>query len=68
MHGKKEISVWFFIGVLLLIYGVLIIGASMTSGPEPNVMFSEYHVGNYWGVLLVVLGLIYSVAFRPGRG
>ena len=27
MHEQQEISVWFFIGVLLAIYGVLIVGA-----------------------------------------
>ena len=68
MHGKEEISVWFFIGVLLLIYGVLIIGATMSSGTEPNVVYSDYHIGNWWGALLVVLGVIYSVAFRPRKG
>ncbi|HEY3838330.1 MAG TPA: hypothetical protein VGL72_17245 [Bryobacteraceae bacterium] len=64
-HGKEELSVWFFIGVLLLIYGILIIGATVTSGPESNVVFGEYHIGTWWGALLAVLGLIYTLAFRP---
>ena len=65
MHGQKEISVWFFIGVLLLIYGVLIIGATLTSGTQDNVKFAEYHVGTWWGALLFVIGAIYAIAFRP---
>jgi heme A synthase len=64
---KQEISVWFFIGVLLLIYGVLIIGATVTSGAESNVVFGEYHVGTWWGALLAVLGALYTFAFRPGK-
>lgn len=68
MHGKKEISVWFFIGVLSLIYGILIIGATATSGSEPGVMFGEYHVGTWWGGLLAVLGTFYSIVFRPRKG
>ena len=30
MHRTGMISIWFFIGVLLLIYGVLILGAGLT--------------------------------------
>ena len=67
MQAKNEISVWFFIGVLLLIYGVLIIGATVTAGAEPGVVFGQYHVGTWWGLLLVVLGLVYSIAFRPRK-
>jgi len=66
-HGKQEISVWFFIGVLLFIYGILIIGATVTSPPESNVMFAEYHIGNWWGALLLVLGAFYSYTFRPRK-
>jgi hypothetical protein len=66
-HGKQEISVWFFIGVLLVIYGFLIIGATVTSGPQENVKFAEYHIGTWWGALLLVIGAFYSVAFRPGK-
>jgi hypothetical protein len=65
MHPKQEISVWFFIGVLLLIYGVLIVGATLTSGPQDNVVFAEYHIGTWWGALLFVIGVFYTVAFRP---
>ena len=66
-HGKQEISVWFFIGVLLVIYGFLIIGATLTSGVQDNVVFAEYHIGTWWGALLLVIGAFYSVTFRPRK-
>jgi hypothetical protein len=66
-HGKQEISVWFFIGVLLFIYGILIIGATVTSGAEADVKFAEYHIGTWWGALLIALGAFYSIAFRPNK-
>lgn len=65
-HGKQEISVWFFIGVLLLIYGVLIEGAALTGG-DSGVTLAEYHIGRWWGMLLIVLGVLYSVVFRPKK-
>lgn len=64
-QAKQEISVWFFIGVLLLIYGILIVGATLTSGATADVQFAEYHVGTWWGALLIVLGAFYSIVFRP---
>jgi FtsH-binding integral membrane protein len=67
MQAKQEISVWFFIGVLLAIYGVLIVGATITSPPKEDVVFSQYHIGIWWGALLFVLGMFYSIAFRPKK-
>ena len=64
----KSISVWYFIGWLLLIYGVLILGAGLgiLSDQSPPVM-AELHVGIWWGALLMAIGLTYLYCFRPGR-
>jgi hypothetical protein len=68
-HGKT-ISVWFFIGVLLLIYGVLILGSGIAGlgAPTPGVVLGELHVDVWWGALLLVIGAFYSYTFRPGKG
>jgi hypothetical protein len=67
-HGKV-ISIWFFIGVLLLIYGVLILGAGLygMNAPTPGVVLGQLHVDIWWGALLVVLGAFYTWRFSPGR-
>ena len=65
------LSIWFFIGILLLAYGVLILGASLyefVSPPEHPVVLSNLHAGVWWGALLLIIGTIYSVRFRPGKG
>ncbi len=70
-QGKHFISIWFFIGVLLLVYGVLILGAGIWDLFYPSrtpVAMSHLHAGIWWGALLVVIGGIYSVKFFPGRG
>ena len=46
---------------------ILIIGATVTSGAQSDVKFAEYHIGTWWGALLIVLGLFYSIAFRPQK-
>jgi FtsH-binding integral membrane protein len=70
MHRAGMISIWFFIGVLLLIYGVLILGAALyelVAPPQHPVVLAGLHAGIWWGALLIALGVVYSLRFRPGR-
>jgi len=65
------VSIWFFIGALLLIYGILIFGAGLyelTSPPEHPVVLSNLHAGIWWGALLIALGALYTIRFSPGKG
>ena len=62
------IPVWFFVGVLLLIYGVLILASGIYNWSHPaDVVLSNLHAPVWWGALLVVLGVVYCALFRPGR-
>ena len=70
MHRPGMLSIWFFIGVLLLAYGALILGAGLyeiSFPPEHPVVLFELHAGVWWGVLLLAIGAIYTIRFRPGR-
>jgi len=65
------ISIWFFIGALLLVYGILILGAGiyeLASPPEHPVTLANLHAGIWWGGLLILLGGFYSIKFRPHSG
>jgi len=69
MHSSG-ISIWFFIGVLLTLYGVLILGygvSEVVTGHYANVQLAEYHAPIWWGATLLALGLMYDVKFRPGK-
>jgi FtsH-binding integral membrane protein len=63
------IPVWFFVGCLLLIYGVLILisGLINWSSPPPDVVLSNLHAPVWWGAVLTVLGIVYCTMFRPGK-
>ena len=66
----KEIPIWFFIGVLLIVYGVLILGYGLyelTTGVTANVVLSNLHAPVWWGAIMLVLGLFYALRFRPGK-
>ncbi|MGE5486266.1 MAG: hypothetical protein ACM3ZB_00420 [bacterium] len=70
MHGGGRISIWLFIGTLLLIYGVLILGSGLyelANPPEQKTVLAEYHAPIWWGLLLLIMGGIYTWLFRPGR-
>jgi hypothetical protein len=69
MHSTG-ISIWFFIGVLLSIYGAMIFGYGLyelASGQLANVKLAELHAPVWWGGLMLALGIFYGVRFRPGR-
>jgi uncharacterized membrane protein len=65
------IPVWFFVGVLLLVYGTMILASGIyewAHPPENRVVLYDLHADIWWGGLLVILGLIYSLHFRPRGG
>ena len=68
-HQHREmLAVWFFIGVLLLIYGVIILFIGIRDYHHPaSVVLSKYH-GNLWaGGILLSLGSVYTIAYRPKK-
>jgi membrane protein implicated in regulation of membrane protease activity len=67
-HHHQMLSVWFFIGLLLLTYGVIVLSVSLLeySHPAPVVLANE-HLNVWAGVLLMLFGVFYTVRFRPRR-
>ncbi len=71
MYQEKQIQIWFFIGVLLAIYGVLILGCgiyNVVCPPQHPVKLAELHMDIWWGILLLIVGLFYTIRFRPNKG
>jgi len=70
MHGSR-IPIWFFIGVLLVIYGVMICASGcyewVTHSYPPGVQLTRLHAPVWWGGILLLFGLFYVVKFRPGK-
>ncbi|MFB3923417.1 MAG: hypothetical protein ACE145_16980 [Terriglobia bacterium] len=62
------IPVWFFVGVLLLIYGVLITATGIIefSNP-PATVLSNLHPAIWWGAILTVIGAIYTYLYWPRK-
>ncbi len=67
---ESRISIWFFIGMLLLVYGLLILGAGIHDllvPPPLQPVLAGLHAGIWWGLLVGALGLFYFVRFSPWR-
>jgi hypothetical protein len=71
MKAGGSISIWFFIGVSLLVNGILILGAGIyqcVHPPAQTVVLFQLHAGIWWGALLTVIGTFYCVYYAPGKG
>lgn len=70
MHGSG-VAIWFFIGVLLTVYGGMILAYGIYEwicGVYPAaVQLTNLHTPVWWGGTLLLVGLAYVVKFRPGR-
>jgi hypothetical protein len=69
---RQFISIWFFIGVEVLIYGLLITSSGLyeyfNPPKETLVQLAYLHAPIWWGGLLIVLGTTYTIVFRPKKG
>jgi hypothetical protein len=68
MVKYRIIPVWFFVGLLLAIYGVLILASGLAEWSAPSTtILGEYHAPVWWGALMTVIGIAYIAAYRPRR-
>jgi hypothetical protein len=65
---EGETSIWFFIGISLLVNGLLIFAAGAYewfNPPAVRVVLFHLHANLWWGVLLLLIGAVYVWKFRP---
>jgi len=67
--GRGEmLSIWFFVGVLALVYGVVLLayGAwAWFSGNEAPTVLNNLHPTFWWGLLMTLFGGFYTLKYRP---
>ena len=72
-HDHHMIPVWFFVGVILLIYGIIILGTGIYEFSSPplealaNMPPAVRHPAVWWGALLTVIGAIYVYLYMPRK-
>jgi len=72
MESEHQVPIWFFIGALLLLYGVVIFGVGLVHlvsppPPQARVALFDLHADVWWGALMALTGGFYCVKYRPDR-
>jgi hypothetical protein len=63
---EEMLPVWFFIGLLLTVYGVIILFTSLVDWSQPSAaVLAQYHPGVWGGIVLLLIGGFYVVHFWP---
>jgi len=71
MKKGGSISIWFFIGISLLVNGLLILASGLyelVRPPDVPVVLFNVHASVWWGALLTVFGAVYCIYYAPGKG
>lgn len=68
--GRQMLPVWFFVGIIFLVYGVIIlaVGISEIHNPPHTVLAAQLHPSLWWGGLLIIVGAVFAVRSRRKRG
>lgn len=70
MRKGGGISIWFFVGISLLVNGALIFAAGiweLIHPPANPVVLFQFHANAWWGAALLLLGIFYTYRFSPRR-
>ena len=71
MKAGGSISIWFFIGLSLLVNGVLILASGLyelIQPPAVPVVLFHLHAAIWWGALMSIIGAVYCSYYLPGKG
>jgi len=61
-----ELSIWFFCGILMLAYGiVLVVTGLFELRNPPATVLAELRPTLWWGLLMTIFGAFYTIKFRP---
>jgi hypothetical protein len=70
MRTGGALSIWFFIGLSLLVNGALIFAQGIyetISPPASKVVLYDLHANVWWGGFLLITGIFYCLRFSPAR-
>jgi len=69
-EGRHYNAIWLMIGVLLAVYGILIVGAGLYNLAYPSqreVVLSHLRPELWWGGFMIVVGILFCHSFLRKR-
>ena len=72
MKSGGSLSIWFFIGISLAVNGAVIFARGIYEllyppPPDVQVVLASLHANVWWGAVLLLLGLFFSIRHSPAR-
>ena len=66
---QRNIQVWFYIGAVLALYGILLTAAGVYQWfHPPATVLAGYHATFWAGITLLIVGGAYTLIYWPHRG
>jgi len=63
----KMLPVWFWVGIVLIVYGLIIIGSGIYYVLHPpNTALSHLHPSLWWGGIMCASGIIFLIMGKRG--
>ena len=56
--AAEPLPIWFFVGLILLAYGLIIVASGLLSAPRPTVL-AETRPALWWGGLTALAGAVF---------
>ncbi len=65
-NNKQMIPVWFWVGLMMLVYGVLITGAGIyyLSNPPLDYAAKWTNPDLWWGLIMLIVGVVFVLLSR----
>jgi hypothetical protein len=68
MTGTRRVTIWFLSGIILLVYGLTVVGSGINNAANPPPVYGSYlHLDIWWGVVLTIVGAVFLWRQWPGR-
>jgi hypothetical protein len=64
--AAEPLPIWFFVGVILAVYGVLVVVGGFLPSDRVTVM-GDTHPSFWWGAIMTVAGVIFTAIGLAGR-
>lgn len=65
---QEPLPVWFFVGIIFAIYGVIILVTGLTEiSHPPDTVLSSLHPAIWWGAIIAALGALFVVTTGPWK-
>jgi hypothetical protein len=68
MTAEKRVTIWFLCGIILLVYGLTVVGSGIYNAVHPpDVYGAHLHLDIWWGLGLTIIGAVFLWRQWPGR-